>query len=82
MTLTEELRRMNVNENRTDVENLFLKDIIEQDTEDMLREETELDAIEPAFDNTGLFDDNSSEDPLDDLDVTISADDFNSIELF
>ena len=79
MNEVENLRRMNITTNRTDVENLFLKEMVEEDTDDMFNEEAEFDALIPGDDS--LFSDSSSEDSLDGLDPS-EDDDIIDDELF
>ncbi len=64
MTEAENLRRMNTDRNRTDVENLFLKEMMEEDSDDLLNEEAEFDALIPG-ETDSLFDDTSSTDYQD-----------------
>lgn len=54
-----------MNRFRTDIETLFLSEMVEEDVTFVMTEDT-IDGIIPA--NTiGIFDDTSSEDGLDDL---------------
>ena len=50
---------------RTDVENLFLSEMVEEDRDFIMTEDT-IDDIIPA-NNIGLFDDVSSDSDLDDI---------------
>ena len=50
---------------RTDVENLFLSEMVEEDRDFIMTEDT-IDDIIPA-NTTGLFDDTSSGDDLDSI---------------
>ena len=60
---------------RTDVENLFLLEMAEEDMDFILNEDHTIDAITP--DNTkGLFDDGDSSSE-DDLDSILNGDDFD-----
>lgn len=61
-----------MNRFRTDVENLFLAEMVEEDTDFVMMEDT-IDDIIPA-NNKGLFDDTSSGD---DLDSILDGDDFD-----
>ena len=75
MTEVENLRRMNIDKNRTDVENLFLKEIVESDIDELLMEDVELDAFIPG-ETSSLFDDSTSEefdDTLDTADITMDG---------
>ena len=51
---------------RTDVENLFLSEMVEEDTAFIMTEDT-IDDIIPENNNTSLFDDTSSKDSVDDI---------------
>lgn len=64
-----ELRRLNVNKRRTDVENLFLKEMVEEDVDDILNESDydAVDAIVPEnLEGNSIFGDSSSQSALDD----------------
>lgn len=54
-----------MNRHRTDIENLLLSEMVEEDRDFIMTEDT-IDDIIPA-NNTGLFDDTSSGDNLDDI---------------
>ena len=78
------LRRLNTDKNRTDVENLFLKEMMLQDMEEAIYESDDIaiDTIIPdeVGEDTGLFD-TSSED-LDDFLYDDEDDDaFSMVEL-
>ena len=73
----EDLRKLNYNTTRTDVENLFLREMVEADRDDLLKESTDLDMVIPG-NTVGLFGDGSSEDFED----TLRADDFNPESIF
>ena len=60
---------------RTDPENLFLSEMVEEDTAMVLSEDT-IDDIIPENNNTSLFDDVSSNDGID---LIIDVDD---LEIF
>jgi hypothetical protein len=64
------LRRLNTTHNRTDVENLFLKEMMLEDQDSIINESDDLaiDTIvsDEIGDNGSLFGDSSSED-LDDI---------------
>ena len=63
------LRRLNTTHNRTDVENLFLKEMMIEDQDDIINESDDLaiDTIIPdEIGGSSLFGDSSSED-LDDI---------------
>ena len=68
MTEVENLRRMNTDMNRTDVENLFLKEMMEEDAVDFFNEDTEFDALVTG-ESDSLFSDSSSEDFDDTFDL-------------
>lgn len=52
---------------RTEVEDLFLREMVEEDRYEIMREDNTLDDIIPTNTN-GLFDDvSSSEDDIDDI---------------
>lgn len=51
---------------RTDVENLFLSEMVEEDRDFIMTEDMMIEGIIPA-NNRGLFDDSSSGDDLEDL---------------
>ena len=68
MIPVEELRRLNTDKNRTDGENLLLKEMVEEDRDDLLRESTDIDYVIPGDGTPGLFGDSTSggfEDTLD-----------------
>jgi len=67
MDLATELRKMNIGMNRTDVENLFLKEMVEEDSDDILMEDSAYDML-ISDSGDSLFGDSSSEDYLDDED--------------
>lgn len=73
MTLAEDLRRLNTTMNRTDVENLFLKEMVENDRDDILLSESdELDDVIPDnVTDDSIFGDSSSMD----LDSMLNAED-------
>ncbi len=50
---------------RTEVEDLFLREMVEEDRDFIMKEDT-IDDIIPT-NTTGLFDDVSSEDDIDDI---------------
>ena len=60
---------------RTDVENLFLKEMVEEDL-DLVFTEDQIDDIIPT-NTVGLFDDTSSKDSIDDL-----IDDADDVDIF
>ena len=79
------LRRLNITQNRTDVENLFLKEMLQEDQEMIINETDDLavDTIIPdEVGNTGLFGDSSSDD-IDDIldDDDDFLDGFSMVEL-
>ena len=78
MTLAEDLRRLNTTKNRTDVENLLLKEMVEEDRDDILLSESdELDDVVPDnVTNDSIFGDSSSMD----LDSALAMDDVDPID--
>ena len=78
MTLAEDLRRLNTIKNRTDVENLLLKEMVEEDRDDILLSESdELDDVVPDnVTNDSIFGDSSSMD----LDSALAMDDVDPID--
>jgi len=79
------LRRLNTTQNRTDVENLFLKEMLQEDQEMIINETDDLavDTIIPdEVGDTGLFGDSSSDD-IDDIlgDDDDLLDGFSIVEL-
>ena len=81
MTEVENLRKMNVDKNRTDVENLFLKEMVENDAMDFFKEDSEFDAFVPG-ETTSLFDDSTSAEFDDTLDADEALDGFTMREIF
>ena len=65
MDLATELRKMNIGMNRTDVENLFLTEMVEEDSDDISMEDSAYDML-ISDSGDSLFGDSSSEDYLDD----------------
>lgn len=51
---------------RTDVEKLFLAEMVEEDNAFIMSEDA-IDSIIPENNNTSLFDDTSSKDSVDDI---------------
>lgn len=78
MTLAEDLRRLNTTKNRTDVENLLLKEMVEEDRDDILLSESdELDDVVPDnVTNDSIFGDSSSMD----LDSALAMDDVEPMD--
>lgn len=78
MTLAEDLRRLNTIKNRTDVENLLLKEMVEEDRDDILLSESdELDDVVPDnVTNDSIFGDSSSMD----LDSALAMDDVDPMD--
>ena len=78
MTLAENLRRLNTDKNRTDVENLFLKEMVETDRDDILLSESdELDDIIPDnVTDDSIFGDSSSMN----LDTALALDDVEPMD--
>lgn len=78
MTLAEDLRRLNTTKNRTDVENLLLKEMVEEDRDDILLSESdELDDVVPDnVTNDSIFGDSSSMD----LDSALAMDDVDPMD--
>ncbi len=79
------LRRLNTTQNRTDVENLFLKEMLQEDQEMIINETDDLavDTIIPdEVGDAGLFGDSSSDD-IDDIlgDDDDLLDGFSMVEL-
>lgn len=79
MTLAEDLRRLNTTKNRTDVENLLLKEMVEEDRDDILLSESdELDDVVPDnVTDDSIFGDSSSMD----LDSALAMDDVEPMYL-
>ena len=80
MSLAKELRKLNTDRNRTDIENLFLKEMAEEDRDDILLSESdELDDIIPDnVTGNSIFGNSSSS--LD-LDTMLSNDDIETMDL-
>lgn len=76
--LSKSLQRMNINEQRTDVENLMLRQVIESDRYDILRESTELDLLIPD-DQVKLF---GNEDIGEDMEYSIDPSMLKSEDIF
>ena len=78
MTLAEDLRRLNTTKNRTDVENLLLKEMVEEDRDDILLSESDEldDAVPDNVTNDSIFGDSSSMD----LDSTLAMDDVEPMD--
>jgi len=83
----DKLRRMNTNKNRTDVENVLLKEMVEYDLGELLHEadESGIDAIIPDnVQGDHLFGDVSSDNTLDSAFIDDDDDllgDFNMVEI-
>ena len=84
----EKLRKMNVDKNRTDVENVLLKEMIEYDVKELLTEADEagIDAIIPEnIKSDSLFGDVNTDNALIDSELLDDSDDllgdFNMVEL-
>ena len=61
MNEIDRLRSMNIGKQRTDVENLFLREMVEEDLVDLFTEDTELDAL-ISLDTNTLFTNSSSKE--------------------
>lgn len=84
----EKLRKMNVDKNRTDVENVLLKEMVEYDVKELLTEADEagIDAIIPEnIKADSLFGDVNTDNALIDSELLDDSDDllgdFNMVEL-
>lgn len=72
MNEIDRLRSMNIGKQRTDVENLFLREMVEEDLVDLFTEDAELDAL-ISLDTNTLFTNSSSkefEDTIGNYDTT------------
>lgn len=83
MSLAENLRRLNTNKNRTDVENLLLKEMVEEDRDDILLSESDEldDAVPDNVTDNSIFGDSSSLD-LDSMLNNEGLETMNIDELF
>ena len=61
MNEIDRLRSMNIGKQRTDVENLFLREMVEEDLVDLFTEDAELDAL-ISLDTNTLFTNSSSKE--------------------
>ena len=80
-----ELRKMNKETRRTDVENLFLQEMVAEDQDEIINESDDIafDTVIPDNTDTGLFGDASSESILDSLDTDDDViEGFDITELF
>lgn len=84
----EKLRKMNVDKNRTDVENVLLKEMVEYDVKELLTEADEagIDTIIPEnIKSDSLFGDVNTDNALIDAELLDDSDDllgdFNMVEL-
>ena len=72
MNEIDRLRSMNIGKQRTDVENLFLREMVEEDLVDLFTEDAELDTL-ISLDTNTLFTNSSSkefEDTIGNYDTT------------